>query len=891
MGNNKQIRNIIQSVQEREIIKTAPDMVVYIDGLPFIINPYLKQDNKDFVAVNFNDYVTAISANYSLDNFIPTASINLSVPNGYKQLFMAPGGNTVIDVMSEVRIYAKSYFFSATGNTVYRRIFNGMIRAVDYNELQTGLEIAISCSGICHLLEIIQTSTRSALMSYSPAGDLTLFRSKDGDKEYSLYVAIYNSFCRELSFEEFIKNSIQENLPGKEAIKKLYIDKWALRLDDLKKQVRIFGTGYKQIKESLEKIREKGQVDLKRQNQASKTTKTESTNVKENLFYIERLKNYTFDQAIGNINLIGDSIVPRIERIRQLVDLAGLEGYQDIDGSIIVKPPLYNLDCTVLGGDSKELSDENLYENANPFIINMAEVLSEAYQEDESGIRRTTMTLAPNFGNPNGVQIEGHVDKTAMVRHTDINLIRRFGIREEPAKYVGWLGPDMVANFGFAISELSKVNRNFRTYHCTIPLRPELRLGFPIFVPHKDMYAYLTGVSISYNVGGQATMSLTTNFIRKRPLFPQIQTVTDEEGTAEEILVYASQPNYVMAYTKKKAGSNSVVAKTSNDPTDIANSPATIFSQPSDQPTDNESQLLAYRRKKVATHFTTWTDSLESCWRIQKDDSTLNLSFGGKVVSGPFFDGKIKDKSTGVRTEPKPAEGEYLRRCSAVQPYTDEKGYEVISCLPWGRYATLREALVDMTRTYYFEPTINYKESIQASLKSTSAFLLAGFALPDLATPGDAAREAKNTLLSSMPPYTDPTRFAGQKVDATNDALLALSQFDKSNVISFEMSYDNVASTSDDDMLRQQAQANNTINQQQQNQDNNTINNGINFLKKVQTFLSGSSDSPSMYQSFTLPQNLAVGGFNTQFGLQSAVANLQNRVQATFSSSVLRGRI
>src|SRR5271157_1211752 len=39
------IRNISQTAQEREIIKTAPDLLVYFEGLPFLVNYFIQDPN------------------------------------------------------------------------------------------------------------------------------------------------------------------------------------------------------------------------------------------------------------------------------------------------------------------------------------------------------------------------------------------------------------------------------------------------------------------------------------------------------------------------------------------------------------------------------------------------------------------------------------------------------------------------------------------------------------------------------------------------------------------------------------------------------------------------------------------------------------------------------
>ena len=243
-GNPLSIRNIIQSVQEREVIKTAPDMVVYIEGLPFIVNDYLQQSDKDMVTVNFNDYITSITTSYSIDSYIPTGSITLSVPNGMKHLFMAPGGNTIFQVMSAVRIYAKCYYFSESGNTVLRRVFNGLIKNLTMNETPTGLEIQLSIAGILRLMEIAQIELQPALMTQS-SWTAQIFRSNQAN--LSVYQAIHETFNRALDFSEFTVHAFDQrldrNTPGvSAAILKNYVYKWTLRLNDLRRDVRLFGS-------------------------------------------------------------------------------------------------------------------------------------------------------------------------------------------------------------------------------------------------------------------------------------------------------------------------------------------------------------------------------------------------------------------------------------------------------------------------------------------------------------------------------------------------------------------------------------------------------------------------------------------------------------------------
>src|SRR5271166_5828696 len=132
------IRNISQTVQEREIVKTAPDVIVFLDGLPYLVNPYIggsvgrstatqaPQGGQDYTLVNFNNHVQAFQAAYDVDNLKPGCTVQISVPNHQKYLYQAPGGNNLIETMAELQVFAKNYFPSASGNTVYTRVFKGV---------------------------------------------------------------------------------------------------------------------------------------------------------------------------------------------------------------------------------------------------------------------------------------------------------------------------------------------------------------------------------------------------------------------------------------------------------------------------------------------------------------------------------------------------------------------------------------------------------------------------------------------------------------------------------------------------------------------------------------------------------------------------------------------
>src|SRR5271155_3394014 len=155
------IRNLSQTVQEREIVKTAPDLVVFLDGLPYLTNFFVTdaRSGANKTLVNFNDHVISFSASYDTDSMVPNCSIGLVVPNFLKYLYQMPGGNNLLQTMTQVQVYAKSYFMAnGTGDTVYRRVFKGITSYIGYVDNGKTLDITIQCHGSLHLLEKMQVN-------------------------------------------------------------------------------------------------------------------------------------------------------------------------------------------------------------------------------------------------------------------------------------------------------------------------------------------------------------------------------------------------------------------------------------------------------------------------------------------------------------------------------------------------------------------------------------------------------------------------------------------------------------------------------------------------------------------------------------------------------------
>src|SRR5271166_1206373 len=756
------IRNILQTVQEREIIKTAPDMVCYLEGLPYIRNPYLEttQTQQQPVFCNFNNHVTAITGQYSVDNLIPTCAIALSVPNDQKRYYMAPGGNHIIQAMMEVQIYAKGYYLSTNGNSIYRRIFKGLVSHASYNDNGKTLEISIQCSGVLQFLEQMQIDLSPALMSNSPLGP-TVYISNQANM--SPLLAIMDTLTRSISTEGFQLNTLTQQTiaegPYAQAIQSGYVAKWQNILNSVKADIHIYGLTQKDAPDPDgsfgTRVTNRGSLGNTVKNPEDPKLKTvqgqtygqdnEATQY-GNILY-DKIRQWLPDSGDGGTPpLLNGRIVSRAERLRALIAQTGYEGYQDIDGTIIIKPPLYNLDVTNVGQQSSSttnaaVASTDIYAENNPFVINLVEIENEQETEDQQGIRATRMTIRGPW-DPHW-QVQGTDDKRYVSEYVDIKLLQQFGLREEPARDFGFKkDDDKLLGFAVAVMELIKANRGYRTYTCRIPFRPELKLGFPCFIPHRDMYGYLRTVAYSYNVGGACTMDLGFDLIRRRPVYPVVHKSTQQQagvnstGTSNNnAIIFTSQKNLINRWVKVAASDtaassgsaapslNQFSASTATDSCQLPGQPSSMPLAPTIQPNADNIKLLNYRQSKLGSTWMCLPDSVGNSWQVQVDDDDL-------------FTSQI------------PCDGDYLNTIRYAQPFTDQKGYELVTPFPWGRWISLKDAIHEFTQTGYISATV---APSPLQIPAVQSFLFAGVGTPTgNLDPSSALSSALTTLQNEV---------------------------------------------------------------------------------------------------------------------------------------------
>jgi hypothetical protein len=853
------IRNISQTVQEREIIKTAPDLVVYLEGFPYLVNYFISDEstNNPYTVVQFNDYVTSFNAGYDTENLIPAASIQIQVPNHAKHLFQMPGGNNLIQTMMQVQVFAKGYFFGNDGSTLLRRVFKGIISHISTSDDGKMFQIQLQCTGILKMLELMQVELSPAVISNAP---LESVPTKTNLAFCNPYMMIVQMFIRRITTEGFQVNSVDSaaggggvvpngnisspSNPFNQAVVEGYVAKWQAILNGLKQDVHFYGVTFKDIAQNdptnllvtspVDNVEDQNkraaaldiytkQSEAQQLSNIALATTADGTNTS-----YPAIRQYLPDMEISSIQLLNNKIINRIDEIRQVLHTILYEGYQDVDGKIIFKPPLYNLDvandnigtatntavsantgsmgntgvtsgtnAAPSGGINPTNSVTEITPTNNPFVVYLSEITNEQETEDQAAIRTTRMTVRGNW-EPT-LQFNGAEFLLDTVEYIDIPKLQKFGLREEPTKSVGWFRDgDKFGLFAYAASETVRANRGYRTYTFTIPMRPELKLGFPCFIPHRDMYGYIKSIQLQYNQGGAATMTVSLDALRRRPLIPT--PTVNSKGAP--ISVLASQPNLVWQWTLPPSSTTATASPSpllanatgtaqganltqGSDPTDFLNlagtsvtgqpassstsntpliypsaaNPANIVNTPASVPltpdqalSAQQQAILKARQTRIGNTWGTESDSSTACFRIQNDTYGPYIMPSATGQQGSYG----QPNGSGVFVKQRVVDPGYYHDIRRTMPFTDGKGYEVVSPFPWGRYITLRQAVKEFTQDGYIVPPSTQPASdAYVPNDQVQALLAAGLIAPSgQGTTVEQIQTQMNAQSAVAPDYT-----------------------------------------------------------------------------------------------------------------------------------------
>ena len=198
----------------------------------------------------------------------------------------------------------------------------------------------------------------------------------------------------------------------------------------------------------------------------------------------------------GQVNLFEASYESKLDVAQKVCQITGFEFYQDVDGDFVFKPPMWNLDT----------SASRVYRIEDIDLININ------FSEKEPQVTYMTCKGAA-FTNVGGTGLENEWGVRG--QYLDYRLIAQFGWR--PGSFETAYFNDPKSMFFAAVNRMDVMNIATLSASATIPVRPELRPGYPVYIPYLDCFYYCNSFAHSHSVGGQCTTAL--QLVGKRAKF------------------------------------------------------------------------------------------------------------------------------------------------------------------------------------------------------------------------------------------------------------------------------------------------------------------------------------------------------------------------------------
>ena len=216
---------------------------------------------------------------------------------------------------------------------------------------------------------------------------------------------------------------------------------------------------------------------------------------------LNMLDMYAYTQQssqIGQMQHWESTYETKLQIAQAVTEATGYEFYQDVDGDLVFKPPFYNLDT----------SSNRVYRIEDIDIIS----INFTHSEPEA----TWIKVKPSYNK--GLLMlsnEGSLNREAI--HADPKLLAQFGWRGGATLEVTYT-TDVRACHLIGMARLDLLNVGINSATLTIPLRPEMRPGIPVYVAFEDSFYYISQLAHGLSFGAQCTTTLQL-ICRRRKFF------------------------------------------------------------------------------------------------------------------------------------------------------------------------------------------------------------------------------------------------------------------------------------------------------------------------------------------------------------------------------------
>jgi hypothetical protein len=551
---------------KRPVITTAPDCLVYLNGelsLPSGGNPAKR--------VNIQPLVTSVAVQTGMEQSPGNAQVSMHIPMHHLDDFFR-GGQLILTTMMEVRIFMKGHFLVG-GAPRYYPVFWGIVTSVNHTWSGGERVVDLGCQDILYWWSIqritVSPSTTATSKGVAEQGEFNVKGGGyfTGDNPFDIiYSLARHAFGDSLNSTIWAKQARSEPSAAENQRMMYY---WTKRMGRIAHSLKMFGPRGDVVQGDL-----LAAVLSEKNRQAAFDGKmgdaTRLRNKKYKIFdrgdvnLAEVASFSAVSDRMGSMNTFVSEFQTKKEIADTVKQTIGYEFYMDVTGEIIFKPPFYNLDVR----SNKPVS-----------WVRSIDIINESYAENPADVTfiEGTGPLVRSF------QTGTSEESKPRATYADYRLIQKYGWK--PGTFNSeFIGKDIVSLFAHLVDELDRQNARTHTGSVTIPIRPELKLGFPIYHEPKDSFYYVENISHQFSYSGQCTTTLT--LMAKRSKFYAAFPYWEGSSTG-------GQQDY-------QSLGNSVLGKDQPPPSQVADPsvyPSNIYQRPIDpfsgKPVGDKNVILA----------------------------------------------------------------------------------------------------------------------------------------------------------------------------------------------------------------------------------------------------------------------------------------------------------
>ena len=546
------------SPNKRQIIQYTPDILVYINGDTSLPGCRTCHHN-----IDLQEFVTSVSVDCSTEAGASNASISLSIPRSYGDS-MFRDGNTLLKTALEVHIYARGYFpmtgLATPGAKVgdvtlsdipqypYYPVFHGVVTAVAH-QLNGGYHSAtITCAGMLHFWQHMKISSQGSYFGSRPQNSRVntniTGHPYHGMTPYAIIYSLYRNTTGSAAGVGFALAS-QTNFGAvssttRDSLFGMAMRYWERRFRDRLYGLRMHGASGSMFTSSQQAFLSQyrtstaagqfiaanlggrgagpdpyardralllGLADRRdgRVLRQPDVNLLASANGGSHGLNVTAMQAFVYDVgAQGQVSFFESSYESKMDVATAVSNITGYEFYQDVDGDLVFKPPLYNLDT----------SSSRIYR------IEPIDIMDISFNEAEPEATYVVIKGGA-FANMRGVVDEAEWGMRSV--YVDYRLVAQYGWREHSIETAYY--NNARSGFFAGVAQLDRLNAGANSCTITIPMRPEMRPGYPVYIPSIDCYYYVQALAHAFNFGSQPTTTLTLVARRRKFLPPGIPTI------------------------------------------------------------------------------------------------------------------------------------------------------------------------------------------------------------------------------------------------------------------------------------------------------------------------------------------------------------------------------